>query len=52
MRDGTRCRGTFERVGADFVDLVESGDEGVRRTERRGEVRTVSLDAMAVVRIV
>jgi hypothetical protein len=48
--DGTTVDGTFDRVGADFVELAEHARGEPRRAAAVSRVRTVPLAAVAVVR--
>lgn len=50
LRDGTRCAGTLDRVGADFIDLAEHAAGEPRRPGQVSGVRTVTFGAISVVR--
>lgn len=52
LDEGTRLRGTIDRVGADYVELAEHPVDLHRRAEVVEGVRTVVIDAVAVVRTV
>lgn len=50
LDDGTAFVGTVDRVGADYVELAEHSADLHRRAEAVQGVRTVVIDAVAVVR--
>ena len=50
LDDGTALHGTIDRVGADFVELAEHPADLHRRAGAVQGVRTVVIDAVAVVR--
>lgn len=52
LDEGTRLHGTIDRVGADFVELAEHAADAHRRADAVRGVRTVVVDAVAVVRTV
>jgi hypothetical protein len=52
LRDGTVVCGTLDRVGGDFLDVAEHPAGEPRRAANVRRVRTVRLDAVAVVRSV
>ncbi len=52
LDEGTELSGTIDRVGADYLELAEHPADRHRRAEAVEGVRTVVLDAVAVVRTV
>lgn len=50
LDEGTSLHGTIDRVGADYVELAEHPADLHRRAEAVQGVRTVLIDAVAVVR--
>ncbi|UOY01264.1 hypothetical protein [Blastococcus sp. PRF04-17] len=50
LDDGVVLAGTFDRVGADYVELAEHPTDQPRRAEAVQGVRAVLLDAVALVR--
>ena len=50
LRDGTTVTGTFDRVGADHVDLAEHAPGEARRSAAVRSVRLVPLTAVVLVR--
>jgi hypothetical protein len=50
LRDGSRCHGTIDRVGADFVDLAEHQVGEARRAGQVKAARAISIAAISVVR--
>jgi hypothetical protein len=50
LRDGTVLAGTFDRVGADHVDLAEHAPGELRRAAAVRQVRVLSLTGISVVR--
>ena len=50
LRDGTTLAGTIDRVGADYLELAEHSLDEPRRAAVVHGVRTIAIDALAMVR--
>jgi hypothetical protein len=49
LRDRSRCHGTIDRVGADFLDIAEHPEGEARRAGHVNRVRAISFAAISIV---